>query len=237
MPTILRRLTDSLLTVIYPRLCPVCRRPLVTGEEQMCVGCLLNLPVTGFHTRPDFNALHERLMCHAPIHHATALFHYERHSPYAALVHRAKYSGLPDEGRRLARTYAAEIAPGGFFDGVDAIQPVPLSRWRLMTRGYNQSHAVALGLADAIGAPVTDLLGARRHSSQTRKDARGRLENARDTYFVRRGAASGAAPTHILLVDDVVTTGATLVACAEALHSSFPGALISVFALASTRLG
>lgn len=232
----IRKLVDSLLAVIYPAVCPVCGRVLVAGEEGLCVGCMLDMPLTGFHSAPEWNPLHERLMCHAPIHHATALFHYEKHSPYAALIHRAKYSGLPDEGRRLARNYAARIAPAGFFDGIDAIQPVPLSFRRLVCRGFNQSHAVALGVADVIGAGVVDLLGARHHSSQTRKSASARLENARSTYFVRQRDDAARPPRHILLVDDVITTGATLIACAEALHRTFPEMRLSVFTLAATRL-
>ena len=231
----LRRLTEALLSVVYPDVCLVCGRVLVAGERDICVRCLLDMPHTGFHHSPEWNNLHERLMCHAPIHRATALFHYEKHSPYASLIHRVKYSGLPSVGRRIARDYASQIAQTGFFDGVDAIQPVPLSLRRIISRGYNQSHAVAMGVADVAGeAAVTDLLGARHHSSQTRKNAADRLANARHTFFVSRKISP--APAHILIVDDVITTGATLAACAEALHAAFPESILSVFALAATRL-
>lgn len=228
-------LIDELLSVIYPRCCPVCGRVMVSGERSMCLDCRLNLPVTGFHQKPDFNPLHERTMCHAPIHRAAALFHYERLSAYANLVRRAKYHGHADEARLLAEEYASELLPTGFFDGIDCIQPVPLSFSKLVSRGFNQSHAIALGVAHVTDIRVTNLLRARHHSSQTRLNASERLTNARDIYSVRLPLISPE-PSHILLVDDIITSGATMIACAEALHKAYPRTRISLLALASTRL-
>lgn len=228
-------LIDGLLAVIYPRCCPVCGRVMVKGEISMCLDCRLNLPVTGYHLKPDFNELHERTMCHAPVSRATAMFHYDRLSPYAALVRRVKYNGHPAEGRCLAAEYAAEILPSGFFDEIDCIQPVPLSFSRLVSRGYNQSHAVAVGISDVTGIAVTNLLKARNHSSQTRRNAAERLANAKGIYSVKTPNLLPK-PRHILLVDDIITTGATMIACAEALHKAYPEAAISLFAIAATRL-
>lgn len=232
----MNRLIDSLLQVIYPRTCPVCSRVMVEGETAMCLHCRMELPATGYHLMPDFNDLHRRTMNpHVPIERAAALFHYERHSPYAALIHRPKYSAMPSEGRRLAREYARELADAGFFSSMDALQPVPLSPLKLITRGYNQSHHVALGVADVTGLPVIDALSARHHGSQTRRSASQRLLNARSTYSFAGGKHT-VAPAHILLIDDVITTGATLMACAEALHTAWPSTRISLLALASARM-
>ncbi len=231
----IERLTGSLLSVIYPRTCPVCGRVMVEGERSMCLLCQVNLPVTDFHLHPDFNSIHERTMCHVPMERATAFFFYDKESPYTRLIHRAKYLGLPIEARRMARDYSTRIAPTGFFDGMDLIQPVPLSLGRMISRGYNQSHWIALGVADATGLPVGNLLRAAGHPSQTRMGASARLLNARGVYSVRT-AALHLRPAHVLLVDDIVTTGATLTACADALRGAFPDIRVSVLTLASARI-
>lgn len=225
---------ESLLRVIYPHTCPVCGQVMVEGERSMCMACRMELPLTGFHLTPDFNDLHRRAMhLRVPLERAAAMFYYERHSPYSAIIHRIKYGSMPSEGRTLAREYASTLLAAGFFDSIDALQPIPLSTSRLITRGYNQSHHIALGIADVTGLPVVRLLSARRHSSQTRKDTASRLANARGTYSLRPHAV---APAHVLLVDDVITTGATMLACAEAIVRAFPSTRISLLSLAASRL-
>ncbi len=228
-------LIDGLLSVIYPEVCEVCGTPLVSGEKVMCLGCHAAMPLTGYHKTPEFNQLHERTMCHAPIHHADACFFYERLSPYSRLIHAAKYESLPSIGRLLAKDHARITAPTGFFDGIDLIVPVPLDRLKLIRRGYNQSHHIALGISDITGIPVGSLLRARRHPSQTSKNAAGRLDNARGTFSVGQ-QEDVARYSHILIVDDIITTGSTLCACAEAIHSASPQTSISILTLAATRL-
>lgn len=229
----MKRLIEGVAALCFPRMCPCCGAVMVRGEETMCLGCRLDLPQTDYHLHADFNPLVERLMCRAPITRAASFFHYERHSPYARLIHEAKYNGRPSIGRLLAREYAAAIYSTGFFDTIDAITPVPLNRLKLIRRGYNQSLHIALGVADVTDLPVVDTLTARRHSTQTRKDARSRFENARGIYSA--GAESASGLKHILLVDDIATTGATLCACSEALHAQYPSLQISVLTLAATR--
>lgn len=200
----------------------------------MCLGCRLDLPLTNYHLNAEFNPLVERLLCHAPITRATAYFHYERLSPYARLIHAAKYEGQPGIGKELAAEYARILLPNGFFNGIDAIVAVPLSRIKLIKRGYNQSLHIAEGISAVTGIPIIAALKARHHSSQTRKDAHQRFVNTSGTYRAVDDALQGVG--HILLVDDVATTGATLCACAEAIHAIAPAAGISVFTIASTRL-
>ena len=116
-----------------------------------------------------------------------------------------------------------------------AIAPVPLSLTRLIARGYNQSYRLALGVSDVTSLPVINALRASRHGSQTRLGAEERSRNARGIYSARPEALDGV--SHLLLIDDIVTTGATLRACLETLHDASPAMAISVLALASTRLG
>lgn len=207
---------------------------MVQGERTMCLHCLMSLPLTNFHLTPADNELRSKLNGLVPIDRATAYFHYHRDSPHAALIHDAKYRERPAIALNLAEEYARAIEPTGFFDTIDAIVPVPLNFWKECNRGYNQSAWIARGIAKVVDLPIIDALRARRHATQTHKDANARRLNAEATYSARPEALRGL--THILLVDDVATTGATLYACARAIHSAAPTCRISVLTLANSRL-
>lgn len=228
-------LIESLLSLVYPRVCGACGRALVGNERIMCLDCRLSLPVTGYEKSPRWNHLVEKLMdTHAPVENAVAYFFYHRDERHARLVHQAKYQGRPSIGRDLMREYATVLAANGFFDDIDAIVPVPLSVSRLLGRGYNQSARIAEGLASVASLPVVDMLTAVAHRSQTRLGADARRRNADGIYRVRK--LTGPVPAHVLLVDDIITTGATMRACVAALTKACPGIRVSVAALASTRL-
>lgn len=234
-------MTESLLALLragcdiaYPRVCSVCHRSLAMGEEVMCLHCLDRLPRTNCH-RSSFNSIHKRLAGHVLVERAAAWFHYYRDNEFAAVIHDAKYHGMPGVGRDAARIYAAEIESDGFFDGIDVIVPVPMHHTKLLARGYNQAYKIARGLSDVTGIEVSENLTARRgHDTQTRKNAWQRLVNARDIYDVEEPAQ--LAGKHVLVVDDVITTGATMLACLEAIHAAAPTARTSVLALAATGL-
>jgi len=128
-----------------------------------------------------------------------------------------------------------EMAASHFFDVIDAIVAVPLHRSKLAQRGYNQSEYLARGISDATGAPVVQALKAvRSHATQTHKGAMERWLNIQGNYAVT-AAADQLAGKHVLIVDDVVTTGSTLIVCADALHQQVPTATISIFTLAAAR--
>ena len=227
-------LVESLLAVLYPPECPCCGTTLTRGEKPMCLACRLRLPLTGFADSPANNDLIDKLNGLVPIERATAYFSYRRDSPQARLIHAMKYHGRPSIGRDLAREYARTILSTGFFNGIDAIVPVPLNFWRHCSRGYNQSAHIARGLSDVTSIAVIDAMSARRHKSQTRLGADSRLSAAKGIFTAGKEALKGVA--HVLLVDDICTTGATLHACAEAIHSAAPDVKISVLVLASTAL-
>lgn len=233
----LRDWSRALLSMIFPDVCSVCHRSLVDGEDFLCLGCLSGLPRTNIHALP-FNQIHERLaMPGMLIERAGAWFWYIRGSDFRSIVHDAKYRGMWSICRRAAATYAREIAPDGFFDGIDMIVPIPLHRSRFLSRGYNQSEQIALGVSDVTGIPVGHCLQAVcGHESQTRHNATERLRNAMGIYEVIPEMKPILQGKHVLIVDDVITTGATMLACLKAIADAAPTARLSVMSLGATRL-
>lgn len=227
----IRAATDALL----PRLCPVCGNALDGDEAYICRKCLAELPRTHLED-VEFNTMEQLFAGKVPILRATGYFYYEKSSPYAQILHDIKYRNMPRMGQWLTTRAASDLKDSGFFDGINAIVPVPLHRSKLAQRGYNQSDYLARGLAQVLQVPIYPaVIATRAHGSQTRRGATDRWLNAQDTYALSDKHAKRLENTHILLVDDVVTTGATLEACAKALLA-IPGVTVSLFTLATSRL-
>ena len=165
---------------------------------------------------------------------AYALFYFTQHGDYRRLIHNIKYKGEKRCGKYLGSLFASELLKEGKLQDIDIIAPVPLHHSRERTRGYNQSEWVAKGIADVIGKEVYPHLLCRRkkNESQTHKSLYERWLNTHSAFYVQE--TSKIKDKHILLVDDVVTTGATLLACAEALLKS-GNCKISLLTLAITQ--
>lgn len=230
MLPLLRHLADLLV----PRRCPVCGATLVEGEEALCMGCLVRLPRTGIHRRRS-GELHERLMVPGlPLRHAVALFYYSRDDSFAELIRVPKYRHAPQVSRVMARMYARELLADGFFSDIDIILNIPLHFIRRLRRGYNQTLPIALGISDVTGIPAADNLRAlRSHRPQTSLGAAEREHNLEGTFGLDSPRELDG--KHILLVDDLVTTGATLRTALRLLHSSVPSATLSILTLGMTR--
>jgi ComF family protein len=220
--------------VVFPNVCEVCGTTLVEGEDLLCLGCLNDIPRTGHHD-DSFNPVHERLAGRVPIDRGASFFYYYKQNPYARLIQKAKYNNRPWIGRKLGKLVAQEIKADGFFDGIDLMLPVPLHWLKQLKRGYNQSREIARGISQVTDIAIGDNLVARRgHSTQTRKNSFDRWLNAQSIYGIDRpDELSGL---HVLVIDDVITTGATTLACCQAIHSAAPTARISVLSLALTHL-
>lgn len=232
---IIQGLLNRLGEAVFPAVCECCGRSLVEGERLLCLHCLYDMPRTGYH-RDSFSELHKRLAAPGlPVERAAAMFHYIKESPYARLIQHAKYNGRPAIDRELARMFATELAAEGFFEGIDMILPIPLHRLKRWRRGFNQSEVIAEGISDVTGIKCGDNLKALPHSTQTRKNAVERAANMEGKILAVHGEE--LAGKHVLVVDDVITTGATLLAAAKAVLAGANGVKVSVLTLAASKRG
>ncbi len=223
-------LTD-LLNILFPRKCHICDSPLAPHERFACTHCLAALPRSGFHRRKP-NPMEERFAGIFPFERATGHFLYNRDSPISTLIQDMKYRHFPSIGNMLGEMAGSELFSTGFFSDVDVIVPVPMHRWKQIRRGYNQVHHIAEGLSQATGIPVSLTLKAvRSHRTQTALSREERLANTSGLFKV--DDPNEIAGRHILLIDDVCTTGSTLISSAEVIWQSRPKAL-TLFTLAVT---
>lgn len=223
-----------ILDFISPRLCVVCGQRLAPTERSLCSVCLFHLPRTDFHQKPLDNPMAQLFWGLAPIEKAAALFYYHPHSETAQLVYRLKYNNRPDIGEDMGRVMACELQATEFFSDIDVLLPVPLASKRLRQRGYNQSEQLAKGISDITHLPIVTKALRRKHfqQSQTTLNRWQRQENVEDTFWLKDG--SQLQDKHVLLIDDICTTGATLISCANTLKD-IEGIRISVLTLGFTK--
>ena len=233
----LTKVAQSALDMVMPRTCPVCGKRLSTVEKHLCRACLNDLPRTMLHNI-EFNSFEQLFAGKVPVERAAGLFWYERGDSFAQILHDIKYRNTPTMGRYLATIAAKEMQNAHFFSGIDYITPVPLHKHKLASRGYNQSEYIARGLCDATGLPLASLIIAtHEHSTQTRKSAEERTLNTTGLYEpIHKRFRTLPPDVHILVVDDVVTTGSTLLSCIEPIHLAYPQVKFSLFTLAVARI-
>ena len=219
-----------LLDLISPRLCVVCGQRLTISEETICTKCNLHLPRTDFHQDPYENEMAKLFWHQIPIERATALFYYEAHAKTANIIYELKYKNHPEIGETMGRMMARELQRADFFDGIDGIVPVPLAKKRERQRGYNQSTEIAMGVSEITNLPIYNKVVKRTtfEGSQTSKGRWERNENVDNVFELLDGDSIRG--KHLLIIDDVVTTGATIIACAKEI-SKAEGVRFSVLSL------
>lgn len=209
----------DILDMITPRTCCICGRRLGKDENVICTSCFLFLPHTGFINDLYCNEMAKTFWWRVKnFEKAFALMVYQAHSDSAHPIYQLKYNDKPDIGTDLGVLMGRMVKEVGFFDDIDAILPVPLAKKRIRERGYNQSYMIALGLHDVSGLPIYNNV-LRRTSfsgSQTQKDRWDRARNVENAFQLLDG--SKVSGKHILIVDDVVTTGATICSVAKELQ-------------------
>lgn len=226
---ILRGGWNSILDLFYPPLCMQCHELLTDNQQFLCADCLQHLPRTEMAANRGNRV--EQLFWDIPKFQRGAAFcFYHRNEEFRQLVLRIKYSNKPLLGEYLGHLAANEFLRTDFFKGIDLIVPVPLHPKRQRKRGYNQAEYIAKGISAATGIPLdsSHLLRMVNNPTQTKKNSRERAANTRGIFLVQM--PSNWRGKHILLVDDIITTGSTLRACMKVI-TPIHGATISVMSL------
>lgn len=236
--------------LILPRICISCGEKLLIDEKHMCMHCLADMPRTFFWTARH-NPMADRLNSliqseleskagqissewqREPYAYAVALFHYDGTSGYSSITRELKYQGNIGAGRYFSKMLGNRIRSCGWMNDIDLIVPVPLHSQRLRKRGYNQAEIIASEIATCLGVPMYGdfLVRTRKTASQATLEVEQKSANVSGAFQINPKAASNAAETfarsgrrirHILITDDVFTTGATAFACFQALREHLP---------------
>jgi len=223
-------LWDDFISLLFPRLCYGCGNHLMRNETLICTECFIMIPRTNYHLKPD-NPVSQLFWGRCMIEKAAAFTFYTRDSRIRKLIHQLKYKGIKEIGSEFGRIYGNSLKSSGFMKEIDLIIPVPLHPSKKRQRGYNQSDLISHGISDATGIPMASDLLVRKTvtKTQTRKSRYDRWTNVRDIFRVTD--QDRLKDLHILLVDDVITTGSTIEACANELLKA-GNVKVSVAALA-----
>lgn len=226
---------DALVHLLLPHTCAACTQQLQHHEELLCLHCQQTLPYTQFHEQPTDNPVSKRLWGRAAVQNASAYLHFTKGGRVQQLVHALKYKNRPDIGQHLGNSYGGQLAQHAAWQHIDWVLPVPLHPAKQRQRGYNQCDGIANGLADALQTRWSNQLLVRQTytNSQTRKGRFARWLNVETVFAVTDPTI--LAHKHVLLVDDVITTGATIEACAQQLLA-VDGLRLSVACLACANI-
>lgn len=219
---------EDLLNLFYPRLCAGCSEPLVKGESQICLRCLYHMHRTNFHKVRE-NRIEQLFWGKVMVKYATAYSFYHKESKLQRMIFKLKYHGQKEVGYVLGYELGLELKHS-VFNEIDVIIPIPLHPKRQKKRGYNQAEWIAMGIGKAMEKPV-DITSVRRTvatSTQTKKSKFDRWKNVENIFEVAN--SDKLKYKHILVVDDVITTGSTIEACLQTIME-VDGAEVSVAAI------
>lgn len=218
---------SDLIDLIFPRHCCVCGEILSPQETDICINCLYRMP----KVEPAYYTEIEKVFWgKIEIERTASYLYYQKGSPYNNLIHSLKYHNRPKVGERLAYIAAKELVQSGFFEDIDIIVPLPLSVKKKRKRGYNQCDYIAAGISRATGLPVVKDCVERTvaNETQTHKNRDERWKNVEGIFTLQK--PQFLEDKHILLVDDILTTGATLSSCAYTIRKGC-NCRISIFTL------
>ena len=225
-----RRFFHHFIDLLYPNLCLICNESLMSTESQLCLSCFSKMPKTNYHLLQD-NPVEKRFWGKVPVERATSFLFFQKGSDFQKLIHELKYRGNKEVGVTMGKFAAADLLDSDDFKSIDLIVPVPLHEKKEAKRGYNQSEMICNGLAEILGMQVVtdNLYRTAENTTQTRKSVFERYENTQGIFGLKNPAEFEG--KHILIVDDVLTTGSTVEACIQALLQA-KNTRISVFTLA-----
>ena len=207
---------SAFVNLFYPRLCESCSNYLFKNEVCICTRCLFHLPKTDFHLEKN-NPVSILFWGRVKINYAASYYTFSKGSLFQKLIHKLKYQNKQEIGIALGRHFGESLKKSDFFKDIDLIVPVPLHPKKEKIRGYNQAYLVAIGLGKTMQKPVDtgNLIRMVHTDSQTKKNKLERWQNVDSIFEITDSTA--LENKHILLVDDVVTTGSTLESCAHAI--------------------
>ena len=228
------RLFKSLENLFFPRFCCVCNKKLFHDEEFICLHCLLHMPYThfrGYRGNPVERLMWDDIIC---TEHANSLFFYKQKSSYSRIFFHFKYFNHPQVAVYCGRLMAHDLMNTDFFETIDCIIPIPLSKKRFKQRGYNQSERLAEGISQVTHIPVNThaVIRAVDNPSQTQMKGSDRWDNVHHIFHLQD--PESIAHKHVLIVDDMITTGSTIRACAHALCQA-PDVKLSVISLGTSQ--
>jgi ComF family protein len=207
---------DDFISLLFPRLCYACGSHLLRNEKLLCTGCYVSIPRTNYHLQAE-NPVAQLFWGRCLIEKAAAFSFYARGSRIRNLIHKLKYSGIKEIGYELGRIYAVSLKSSGFTADIDMIIPVPLHPAKKRNRGFNQSEYISSGVSDVTGLPVNtcSLVRVVLSATQTNRSRYERWTNVEGIFRV--ADAEAIRGKHVLLVDDVITTGSTIESCVNEL--------------------
>ncbi|HEU4495434.1 MAG TPA: ComF family protein [Flavobacterium sp.] len=229
----IRNFISSVFDLLFPPVCLGCSSPAAAEEKLLCIQCRHDLPLTSYHLRKD-NEVYKKFYGRIDLEFASAMLHYHKKGIVHELIHNLKYHGHQEIGTLLGKWYAEDLKSVPAARNFDVVVPVPLHRKRRRERGYNQVDAFSAALSEGLGIAFDSSVLVRNlySKTQTKKTFSARTE-VRDELFSASADVRNHG-RHFVLVDDVITTGATLEACAKAL-SKIPGVRLSIISIADTR--
>lgn len=216
MPIRFKEIKESILHLLFPHVCDGCGSDLVNIESNLCIRCLSSLPETNFEQHPN-NPVEKIFWGRMPLVSAAAHLYFTKESLIQRLMHQFKYKGNRQLGLQLGRIMGQALKKSNRFNDIDALIPLPLFPSKEKKRGYNQAKVLCEGMAEILSLPVLDNIITRPHHTET-QTKKGRIErwrNIEGKFLLDNTEA--ICNKHLLLVDDVMTTGATLEACGNEL--------------------
>ena len=220
--------------LFFPRLCLACSQPIAFDEAFICLNCQADLPETHFHLS-EKNPFTERFEGRLPLETAAALFFFTKKSKTQHLIHQIKYQDKREVAFELGRCLGQKLTQQPHFQSIDCIIPVPMHSKKRITRGFNQAEIFANGLSNTMEKPinVTVLRKIKMTETQTKKTRLERLKNAEDVFAI--SDPSVLAHKNVLIVDDVMTSGATLESCANTILAASPSTKINFATIAFVK--
>jgi len=223
----------SLINLLFPKVCGGCDSFLESNETVICTSCRHNLPLTNYHLEPE-NELTKKFYGRIEFQFASSMIYYHKKGIAHELIHNLKYYKHQEIGTFLGNWYAEDLKNLEIIKTFDIIIPVPLHNKRLRERGYNQIETFAKALSEGLKLPYDDSILVRNiySKTQTQKNFLGRTDVKQDIFGVNFKEENHG--KHFLLIDDVITTGSTLEACARALLQ-IPNSKLSIISIADTH--